>query len=84
MKVIRFLNNFRLAGFSIAYGLSGALIGGTLNRIMIADLGLPASLVAFFFAIPLLVSPVRVWLGYRSDGFPLFGRRREPYIVIGA
>jgi MFS transporter, BCD family, chlorophyll transporter len=84
MKIIRFLNNFRLAGFSIAYGLSGALIGGTLNRIMIADLGLPASLVAFFFAIPLLVSPVRVWLGYRSDGFPIFGRRREPYIVLGA
>lgn len=84
MKVIRFLNNFRLAGFSIAYGLSGALIGGTLNRVMIADLGLPASLVAFFFAIPLLISPVRVWLGYRSDGFPLFGRRREPYIVLGA
>ena len=54
MKIVRFLNNFRLAGFSIAYGLSGALIGGTLNRIMIADLGLPASLVAFFFAIPLL------------------------------
>lgn len=84
MKVIRFLNNFRLAAFSIAYGLSGALIGGTLNRIMIADLGLPASLVAFFFAIPLLVSPVRVWLGYRSDGFPIFGLRREPYIILGA
>lgn len=84
MKIVRFLNNFRLAGFSIAYGLSGALIGGTLNRIMIADLGLPASLVAFFFALPLLVSPVRVWLGYRSDGFPIFGRRREPYIVLGA
>ena len=83
-KIIRFLNNFRLAGFSIAYGLSGALIGGTLNRIMIADLGLPASLVAFFFAIPLLISPLRVWLGYRSDGFPVWGRRREPYIVFGA
>ncbi|NJC97806.1 MAG: hypothetical protein C3F07_18485 [Anaerolineales bacterium] len=83
-KIVRFLNNFRLAGFSIAYGLSGALIGGTLNRVLIADLGLPASLVAFFFALPLLVSPVRVWLGYRSDGFPIFGRRREPYIVLGA
>jgi len=45
---------------------------------------LSATLVAFFFAIPLLVSPVRVWLGYRSDGFPIFGRRREPYIVLGA
>ena len=29
--VIRILNNIRLAFFPIAYGLSGALIGGTLN-----------------------------------------------------
>ncbi|MFM8368684.1 MAG: PucC family protein, partial [Chloroflexota bacterium] len=84
MKIVRYLNNARLALFSIAYGVSGALIGGTLNRIMIADLGLPASLVAFFFAVPLIISPVRVWLGYRSDGFPIFGKRREPYIVLGA
>ncbi len=85
MKTVgRILNNIRLAFFPIAYGLSGALIGGTLNRVMIADMGLPASLVGLFFAVPLLVSPVRVWLGYRSDGFPIFGRRREPYIVLGA
>jgi BCD family chlorophyll transporter-like MFS transporter len=82
--IIRILNNIRLAFFPVAYGLSGALIGGTLNRIMIAELGIPATLVALFFAIPLLVSPVRVWLGYRSDGFPILGRRREPYIVLGA
>ena len=84
MNIVRYLNNTRLAFFSIAYGLSGALIGGTLNRIMIADLGLPASLVALFFAVPLIISPIRVWLGYRSDGFPIFGKRREPYIVLGA
>ncbi|MBN1667786.1 MAG: BCD family MFS transporter [Anaerolineales bacterium] len=82
--VFRILNNIRLAFFPIAYGLSGALIGGTLNRVMIADLDLPATLVGFLFAIPLLVSPARVWLGYRSDGFPILGRRREPYIVLGA
>lgn len=84
MKFVRYLNNARLALFSIAYGLSGALIGGTLNRIMIAELALPASLVAFFFAVPLLISPMRIWLGYRSDGFPVFGKRREPYIIFGA
>lgn len=84
MNIVRILNNSRLAFFSIAYGLSGALIGGTLNRIMIADLGLPATLVALFFAVPLIISPIRVWLGYRSDGFPIFGKRREPYIVLGA
>jgi len=78
------LNNIRLGGFPLAYGMSGALIGGTLNRIMIADLGMPASLVAIFFTVPMLVSPLRVWFGYRSDGYPLMGRRREPYIVLGA
>lgn len=80
----RMLNNVRLAGFPLAYGISGALIGGTLNRIMIADLGMPASLVAVFFTVPMLVSPLRVWFGYRSDGYPFMGRRREPYIVLGA
>jgi len=80
----RMLNNIRLAGFPLAYGMSGALIGGTLNRIMIADLDMPASLVAVFFTIPMLVSPLRVWFGYRSDGYPIMGRRREPYIVLGA
>jgi BCD family chlorophyll transporter-like MFS transporter len=78
------LNNIRLGGFPLAYGMSGALIGGTLNRIMIADLGMPASLVAIFFIVPMLVSPLRVWFGYRSDGYPIMGCRREPYIVLGA
>jgi len=80
----RMLNNVRLAGFPLAYGMSGALIGGTLNRVMIADLGMPASLVAVFFTVPMLVSPLRVWFGYRSDRYPFMGRRREPYIVLGA
>lgn len=80
----RILNNLRLALFPIAYALSGVLIGSTLNRIMIAELGYSASLVALFFAIPLMVSPVRVWVGYRSDAFPILGKRREPYIAIGA
>jgi BCD family chlorophyll transporter-like MFS transporter len=84
MKIaLRILNNLRLAFFPIAYGLSGALIGGTLNRIMIVELALPATLIAILFAVPLLVSPARIWLGYRSDGFPILGRRREPYILLG-
>ncbi|MDJ0872866.1 MAG: MFS transporter [Gammaproteobacteria bacterium] len=74
----------RLAAFPLGYGLVGALAGGTLNRIMVAEKGLPVTLVGFLFALPLLEAPLRVWLGYRSDGYPLFGRRREPYIVAGA
>lgn len=81
---LRFLNYFRLALFVFGYGLLGVLVTSTLNRIMIAELGYPASLVGLLIAIPYLISPVRLWLGYRSDGFTIFGRRREPYIVLGA
>jgi len=80
----RIANHVRLGAFPVAYGLSGVLIGGTLNRVMIAELRLPATLVALLFALPLLVSPLRLWLGYRSDGFPILGRRREPYLLLGA
>ncbi|MEJ5224433.1 MAG: BCD family MFS transporter [Anaerolineales bacterium] len=83
-KMIRILSNVRLAFFPIAYALSGVLIGSTLNRIMIAELGYSATLVALFFAIPLMISPIRVWVGYRSDAFPIWGKRREPYIMFGA
>jgi BCD family chlorophyll transporter-like MFS transporter len=74
----------RLAAFPLGYGIVGALAGGTLNRIMVAELGLPLTLVGFLFALPLLEAPLRVWLGYRSDSYPILGRRREPYIVAGA
>lgn len=83
-RKIRIANNIRLALFPMAYALSGVLIGSTLNRVMIADLGYSATLVAVFFAIPLMISPIRVWVGYRSDAFPLMGKRREPYIMLGA
>ncbi len=82
--VLRIINAVRLGLFPVGYGLIGALVGGVLNRIMIAEMSIPASLVGLFFAIPLLESPIRVWLGYRSDAYPIFNRRREPYIISGA
>ena len=77
-------NRIRLALFPIGYGMIGALVGGTLNRVFIADIGLAASLVGAVLSIQYLVSPARIWLGYRSDGFPIFGKRREPYMILGA
>ncbi|HIE55275.1 MAG TPA: MFS transporter [Chromatiaceae bacterium] len=78
-----FWHSFRLAGFPMGLGLTSVLVGGALNRVMIAEFGLPASLVGLLFAVPLLVSPARAWLGYRSDAFPIGGLRREPYIMMG-
>lgn len=83
LNFVKILHVLRLAGYPLGYGLTGALVGGALNRIMVAELGFSIALVGFFFAMPQLVSPLRVWLGYRSDGFPLWGRRREPYIFLG-
>lgn len=83
IQPVKLLHIFRLGGYPFGYGLTGALVGGALNRIMVAELGFSIALVGFLFAMPQLVSPLRVWLGYRSDGFPLWGRRREPYILIG-
>lgn len=82
-KALRIFNNIRLALFPISYGMIGALVGGTLNRVFIADIGLAASLVGLVLSIQYLVSPVRVWLGYRSDGFPILGKRRESYMILG-
>lgn len=78
------LNTLRLAAFVLGYGLTGALTGGTLNRIMVAEIGLPLWLVGLFFAAPLFVAPLRAWLGHRSDVYPVRGLHREPYILIGA
>lgn len=82
-RLTRILHIIRLAGYPLGYGLTGALVGGALNRIMVAELGFSIALVGLFFAMPQLVSPLRIWLGYRSDGFPLWGRRREPYMLLG-
>jgi BCD family chlorophyll transporter-like MFS transporter len=82
-KVSKIFNQIRLAFFPIGYGMVGALVGGTLNRVFIADIGMAASLVGSVFAIQYLISPARVWLGYRSDGFPIMGKRREPYMILG-
>lgn len=81
--MIGLLHALRLTAFPLGLGLTSVLVSGTLNRVMIVELALPAALVGVFLAIPVLIAPARVWLGYLSDGHPLRGKRREPYIVLG-
>jgi len=83
-RISPIVNGLRLALFALAYGIVGVLVAGTLNRVLIVEAGLPKMVVGLMFALPYLESPVRVWLGYRSDGFPIFGKRREPFMLLGA
>jgi len=73
----------RMALFQLGFGLISVLVLGVLNRVMFAEMGLPATLIGFLLAIPPLISPLRLWLGYLSDSRPILGHRRLPYILGG-
>ena len=74
----------RLSLFQVTVGMSVALMLGTLNRVMIVELGVAAWLVALMVAIPLLVAPFRAVTGFKSDTHrSAFGWRRVPYIWTG-
>jgi BCD family chlorophyll transporter-like MFS transporter len=74
----------RLSLFQISVGMAVVLLTGTLNRVMILELGVPAWLVGLMVALPLLFAPFRALIGHRSDTHrSLLGWRRVPYIWMG-
>lgn len=74
----------RLSLFQISVGMALVLIVGTLNRVMIVELSVPASLVAGMLALPLLFAPFRTLIGFKSDvHVSALGLRRVPYIWKG-
>lgn len=74
----------RLSLFQISVGLATVLLVGTLNRVMIVELGVPAWLVALMVSLPLVFAPFRALIGHRSDTHRSFlGWRRVPYIWFG-
>jgi BCD family chlorophyll transporter-like MFS transporter len=75
--------NIRLGLLHVAVAVSLVPITGVLNRIMIHELGILASLVAALIVLPYLLAPAQVWIGQYSDTHPLWGYRRTPYIAIG-
>ncbi|KPF93643.1 protein pucC [Novosphingobium sp. AAP83] len=74
----------RLSLFQVSVGMVMVLLNGTLNRVMIVELGIPAWLVALMIGIPLLVAPFRAMIGHRSDIHrSVLGWRRVPFIWFG-
>ncbi len=67
----------------VAVTLTVLPMDSTLNRVMINELGLLATLVAVLIALPYLFSPMQIAIGSYADRHPIFGYRRTPYILVG-
>jgi MFS transporter, BCD family, chlorophyll transporter len=74
----------RLSLFQISVGMATVLLTGTLNRVMIVEMGVQAWLVALMVSLPLLIAPFRALIGHKSDEHrSAFGWRRVPYVWYG-
>lgn len=74
----------RLALFQVTVGMALVMLVGTLNRVMIVELAVPATLVAGMLALPVIFAPMRAFIGFKSDTHvSALGLRRIPYIWKG-
>ncbi len=75
----------RLSLFQVSVGMALVLLTGTINRVMIVELGVPAWLVALMIGAPLVFAPFRALIGHRSDTHTsALGWRRVPFIWFGS
>lgn len=75
---------FRLGIFQMGLGMMTLLTLGVINRVMIDELKVPASIAAGAIAMYQFVAPARVWFGQMSDAKPIFGMHRTGYVWIGS
>ncbi|NTW44430.1 MAG: BCD family MFS transporter, partial [Anaerolineaceae bacterium] len=73
----------QLALIHVAVAMTLVPINSTLNRVMIKELALSATLVSILAVLPYLFSPIQVAIGAYSDKHPILGYRRTPYILFG-
>ncbi|RAI45228.1 BCD family MFS transporter [Rhodoplanes roseus] len=74
----------RLSLFQVSVGMAMVLLNGTLNRVMIVEMGVPSWLVALMVSLPLVFAPFRALIGFKSDNRrSALGWRRVPYIWGG-
>lgn len=75
----------RLSLFQVSVGMAMVLLLGTLNRVMIVEMGVAASIVAVMIALPVVSAPFRAMLGHRSDTHKSWiGWKRIPYLWFGS
>ncbi len=77
------IKRIQLGLIHVAVAMTLVPINSTLNRVMIKELAVSATLVAILASLPYLFSPIQVAIGSFSDRYPVLGFRRTPYIVLG-
>ncbi len=75
----------RLSLFQVSVAMAVVLLNGTLNRVMIVELGVPSAVVAIMISLPLFFAPLRALIGHKSDTYrSALGWRRSPFIWMGS
>ncbi|MEM8591343.1 MAG: PucC family protein [Pseudomonadota bacterium] len=75
----------RLSLFQVSVGMAAVMLLGTLNRVMIVELGVAAWIVAVMIALPVVSAPFRALLGFRSDTYrSSIGWKRIPFLWFGS
>jgi MFS transporter, BCD family, chlorophyll transporter len=77
------IKQLQLGLVHVAVAMTLVPINSTLNRVMIVELGIAATVVAILATLPYFFSPMQVAIGAYSDRHPILGFRRTPYIFAG-
>jgi BCD family chlorophyll transporter-like MFS transporter len=78
-----FRKRIQLGLIHMAVAMTLVPLNSTLNRVMIKELAIAATLVAALASLPYLISPIQVFIGSFADRHAIWGFRRTPYIVLG-
>jgi BCD family chlorophyll transporter-like MFS transporter len=79
------INLVRICFFQMGFGIMLGFVQDILNRVMIKELHLPATIALGLISLKELMAifGVKVWAGNLSDRFSILGYRRTPYILLG-
>ncbi|BAU15458.1 hypothetical protein LEP3755_60170 [Leptolyngbya sp. NIES-3755] len=81
---IKLLTMFQLGLYQMGLGMMSVLTLGVLNRVMIKELAIPATIAAGAIAVHQFMAPARLWFGQMSDAKSIAGYHRTSYVWIAS
>src|SRR5688572_7959189 len=83
IRGLMLIKRIQLGFLHTAVAIALVPFASTLNRVMIYEMGISATVVTLLAVLPYLFSPIQVAIGSYADRNPIFGLRRTPYIALG-